>query len=441
MPDFSIYRNSVRNLNRNMRFFLATAFFVCLAQAVDIVLLNLYLKNVGFSNTQLGEIESMRFLASMILSVPCGLLSDRLGRRKTMLLSITLCSLAHGLRAVLLSQTALMAATFLQGGSYTLLFITIPPFIAEQVAEEHRGTIFSLFFASFTGVGIIGYMLGGVLPDLLHGMGSVLVHSQRLTLLLGAGIFSIALLPTVFIREQERGVGVASAADEIGARLNENTVNEFPQIDGVDPASVTDKQSAIGFLETMRRLPAAERRAIISFTIPEIFSGIGSALIVPLMTVFFSSQYQMSSSTIGVVEAAGELSIIVATFLGPFVMQRFGIVKAIAMFQLASAPFLLLMGNAPLLPLALVGYLVRGALMNSLSPLKSTLQMQRVSAAYRGFAASCAEVGFSLSRTIFASIGGRFSESYGFPALYSFASIFYIASGVLYFLLNREKAA
>ena len=185
-------------------------------------------------------------------------------------------------------------------------------------------------------------------------------------------------------------------------------------------------------------LPAAERRAIVAFTVPDIFSGIGSALVIPLMTIFFSTQHHMSSSTIGIVQAAGELSIIVATVLGPMVAGRVGLVPAIALFQLFSAPFLLLMGNAPMLPLALLGYLVRGALMNSISPLKSTLQMQRISPAYRGFAASCAEVGFSLSRALFTGLGGILSESYGFPVLYSGASVFYVISGSLYYFLNRE---
>ena len=420
MPDFSIYGDSIRSLNRNMRFFLLTAFFVCLAQSVDIVLLNLYLKNRGFSNSLLGEIESMRFWASLLLSVPGGLLSDRIGRKKAIQIAIVFCSLAHILRATVPDPTALMAATFMQGAFYSLLFISISPYIAEQTEPEHRAAVYSLFFAFFTAVGILGYTFGGALPDILHTRGMDLLAGQRLTLVGASIIFIMALIPTTFVSDQ-RQLNIAG----------DQSVSS--------PAEDQEPKKQQGFWQTLRLLPVAERRAIISFTVPDIFSGIGSALVIPLLTIFFSTQHNLSSSTIGMVQAAGELSIIVATVIGPLVSARIGIVKSIALFQIFSAPFLLLMGNASLLPLALLGYLLRNALMNSLSPLKSTLQMQRISPPFRGFAASCAEVGFSLSRALFSGLGGALSESYGFPVLYSVASVFYLLAGTLYYLLNRER--
>ena len=116
--------------------------------------------------------------------------------------------------------------------------------------------------------------------------------------------------------------------------------------------------------------PVALRLAVIGGLI-----GLGAGLFLPYLNVYFVQELGASPAVYGWISGASTLTRLGATLLAPAVAGRLGTVGAIAGTQLASVPFLLLLGFAPQLGLAALAFLIRGALMNMALPLQTSFTM------------------------------------------------------------------
>ena len=125
--------------------------------------------------------------------------------------------------------------------------------------------------------------------------------------------------------------------------------------------------------------PVALRLAVIGGLI-----GLGAGLFLPYLNVYFVQQLGASPAVYGWISGASTLTRLGATLLAPAVAGRLGTVGAIAGTQLASVPFLLLLGFAPQLGLAALAFLIRGALMNMAFPLQTSFTMGALRPALRG---------------------------------------------------------
>ena len=414
-----MYRDTVRSLNRNMHLFLRAAAFICIAQGIDAILFSLFLLSKNTGTAAITQIEAMRFWAGLFLSVPCGLLSDRLGRKRAMRIGLVGIVLAMYLRATLNNPLALMAVTFFLGAANSLTFISISPFIAEQVEKERHATVYAFMSAFYTGIGVLGFFLGGLLPDIMVRFGIPLVQGQKTSMLFACLLMALALLPTSFIK--------TTSAKEAHAHT------ETSPADAQNLPHLDIHQGSTG----LAALSATARRRLVSLALPEVLAGTGSGMFMPLYAVFLSVRHAMSSSSIGILQSVGEVAIFAGVFITPLLAKRFGLSNTIGSMVFLSAPFLLLLANSPYVPLVIVAFLMRDALMNATNPLKATLWAQSFPAKHRGFCNGCLEMSFSLSRAALASLSGVISESIGFSALFSWASLFYALAGGLFIILNR----
>src|SRR6202035_5888819 len=121
---------------------------------------------------------------SIACTIPAGMLIQRIGIRKALLLCIAMVSAVSAARAIFAPESAALA-------------VAISPALALLTDEESRPFGFSLVFSTGIAVGILGHLTASRLPGLFMHLGSALseVQAKRIVLLMSAGIVALALVP------------------------------------------------------------------------------------------------------------------------------------------------------------------------------------------------------------------------------------------------------
>ena len=101
----------------------------------------------NLSDTMANFLPSMVFLWFFFLSVPTGLLMNRIGKRKTVLLSLVVTTLAMVLPLVAYNYPVLLVSFCLLGIGNTLMHVSLNPLIACVVAGEKLAS--TLTFGQF----------------------------------------------------------------------------------------------------------------------------------------------------------------------------------------------------------------------------------------------------------------------------------------------------
>ena len=147
-------------------------------------------------------------LLSVRLSVPFLLASaDRIGRKPVLLLTAVLTP--SFLRRVRLSPplSCCCSVHLMQGVVSTAYWVTNLPLLTESTTERQRVGVLALNSFLLLGIGALGNLLGGAIPEFMAG---ILHVSAASTLALRWGVFAAALftfvfgLPLWFLREPKR---------------------------------------------------------------------------------------------------------------------------------------------------------------------------------------------------------------------------------------------
>jgi MFS family permease len=396
------YFASTRSFSRNARLYLAANFLIGLSFAFSAVIFNLYLAEAGFQEGFIGTILSFSGLALVLAAVPAGMASDRFGRRPAMLWGVAAGSIVILLRALTVDRAALSALGFLGGVAGTIYTISVAPFMMENSRPHQRTHLFSMSFAVMLAAGILGNVVAGKLPWLF---GLLLPQSPmflryRLTLLAGALISFLALLP--LLRIEERPVAAARKT-------------------GDQPARSRD-----GF------------RQIGKFAWCNWWIGLGAGLVIPFFNLYFSKRFGASSGQIGLYFSVSQIITLAAVLAGPALARRLGKVRTVALMELLSLPFLVTLGAENTLWLAVASFWMRASLMQMASPIANSFTMETVPENMRAVANSWTMIAWNLSWTVSAAASGWIMQRYGYAVPYYLTAVCYAVSAVSYYLMFRR---
>jgi len=365
-------------------------------------LYNLYLQQIGFNKTFMGEIISMTALASAIFMVPIGFLSDRIGRKKTMMIGVFFTALCQMFRVIFLKEGQLLLFSFLLGLFNSYFLVSNSPFLMENTTKEIRMRIFSINFALMIFSSMLGNIIGGSLPVMLRGLGVESIDwSQRITLLLSTLSSLMALIPLSRIVE--------------GTCRSSNTREFISNI-----------------------LSLKNWRIMSKFLIASGLVGFGAGLFVPFANVYFENQFNLSSNKIGFIMSLGQVSTIIAVMLGPYIAGKVGRVKAVFMLQILSIPFMVLLGDTSSLPIAIVAFLIRQAIMNASNPITSTIMMEEVPEDLKGLTNSLNQTVVQIGWAVCGRLSGSIIDNYGYNWIFYLAGGLYAISAVYYFFTFRR---
>ncbi len=194
-----------------------------------------------------------------------------------------------------------------------------------------------------------------------------------------------------------------------------------------------------------------ERIAVIGSTIKSVsvqklmvinaFVGIGAGMIVPFFNVYFHNVLSASSSQIGFIFSIGEVIMIGGLVILPFMTERFGKIKSIAITQLASIPFLIMLAFTGNIFIAAFAYTMRMTLMNMANPALSSFNMEIVDERQRATVSSLTSMSWYLFQAVSTYVSGIFMAQGNYVLPFMITCVVYITSASMYyvFFMKVEK--
>jgi MFS family permease len=383
-----------------VRRYLVGSALMGMAFAVPWTLLSLYLDRLGLSKAEIGNVASAQSWGRALIAIPAAFL---LATRRTVPVLATTSLLAAAAYVALPwmpSVALLYLVSFAGGFADQVHHIAIAPFLFRHTRAAERAGAFAFAEAVHTLMAVAGSFGGGRLvtwitphlADERHAMAWVLT---------GAGVLALLAAPVFAgIREEERA---ASAR--------------------------------VPVLRTAFR----HRRLVLRFALPQFLVAVGAGLVIPFLGLYFQDRFAFSPGSVGTLFAAGQVLMTTGFLASPEILRRAGYVRGIVAVEVASIPFFLVLAFTHALPLAVLAYLVRGALMNTAHPLLKNLMMHASPDGLREVQNGVLGLSWGVAWVVGPHLGGRILDATGndYKVLMCTTVAFYLSASLCTWLLLR----
>lgn len=374
-----------------------------LALSIADLLFNFYLVSLGYTSATAGLFSTVGRAAGMLLGIPLGLMIDRFGAQRSILVGLAVYAAGWVLLLQVSSLWVMVPIQFVIGAAYILASTAVTPLLAGVTREDQRAMVFGWNASAALAVGLAGSALGGVLPALSSGLLSVGPQdtaAYRLALTTVVGLSVLAMLPVL-------GRMPAVAADR--------------------PVGAAPEPTA---LVPMLRL--------VRYSLASLMLGLAGGAFLPFQNLYFRQIFGMSDAAVGVVLAWAALSMGVGGLLGAPVARRLGMRRAGALLRFGCVPAMALMLAPSLVPAA-AGFFLRGLFMAASFPLNDALIMQATPLRQRGMATSMMSVMWAGGWALAAWVSGVAQERWGFTPVLVFATLCYVVSALAIYTLPAAE--
>jgi len=390
-PEAKEKRGFFSKIPRKVKWLIIALIFNNIAIGYLLVYLTAFFPQLNISAGVVGLLLGLEG-AMVLLSIPLGILSDRRGRKKLLLIGTSLVPLPIIMIALTLNVVVLVIAAIILGVAESAALSTWNAIIADQTSLENRDASFSLSFILGNGAVAFGSLLPAFIPTIqsLTGLGSIPVHEDLLVLV---GLVS-AITPVWLFRV---------------LKDYKETPNPTKLIRG-------------------KNFPA-----LLKFSGINSLIGLGAGFIIPLIPTWLFLKFGTPDTFSGPLLSLSNLTIALAAVTSPRLSSRFGLLKAIVATQGFSTVFMLSLAFVPDVRLAGGLYIVRAALMNVSVPLQDSYLMGIMSQEERGLASSVNTVVWRIPNSITTVIGGLILATGRFDIPFYLATIFYAISITLFY--------
>jgi len=316
----------------------------------------------GIGPTEAGFVITVMGLTLVVESIPLGIVADRFGRKKMLILGNLCASLSLLGFALTNNYVLVLLVAVLEGTGEAAYAVSVAALLAGHAGDEKRTPAFSL-------LNILGWIAGAV----------------------GAAIISSV-------------IGLAS----FGFDLGQAHAILFALV-GLLGLSITPLLLKIGEGPSYERrkewLPRKSGSVIMKYLTYSVLLAVGAGLFVPIMTVWFNAAYGVPDDISGLVLAITSLLTAGVVVITPRLARRVGLVKATVVTEASSTIFMLAVPLSPNFPLSASFYVVRVFLMNLSSPLTQSLIMGLVSPDERGMASGIVASLWRLPNSLSTTVG------------------------------------
>ena len=323
---------------------IGAVFFIQLVDAAFFMLFNYYLRDLGYSDSEIARVTAYRYMAIMILAFPLGVFIK--GRRLIPLFKIASLALPISTLLVIYAvenhiQWAVIVGMLLFGTFRLCLQVSAMPFIILNAKPETHSEAISLYFQTFSVsvfvAGLINYLLAGIAPDFFNEK-TILQLFAVLALL---GFYFVSLI-----------------------RIEEKT---------------TEKVAFSAVFSSY------DWKLILSALFPTLLIAVGAGFTIPFMNLFFQSVHGVDSRAFSLIGSLSFILVAIMLFFIPYIQRRYGFRIAIVTFQGLAILALFIMASTEwyqhmsfALPVAITAYLLRQPLMNVAGPSTSELSLSYV---------------------------------------------------------------
>jgi len=389
-------------LEEHVLLMIKAEFFVQLIGAAFFLILNIYLAKQGFSDPEIANFISYRFLAVMLLAFPLGFYI----KGKPLKPFFMLGSLGVPLVAIFL-VVAVQNAWFeylpllfiLWGIVFTLFQVSSLPYVMRNTAIHNQSHAISLNYATHS----FGTILSGII---IFGFGQFMKEIDEGIILLFIafiGFFGVYYLLKM-------------------------------KVDVVVPVKKGLQWKSYDWALLLKAI------------IPTLIIAVGAGLTIPFINLFFFHNFQVDSTGFAVIGGVASVLVAILALLVPNVKNKLGFKKGITYTQTTAVIALIALATTEFFthywwgfPLAVLCFWIRTPLMNMAAPMTSELTMNYVGKKNQEMLSAIMAAIWSGS-WFFSSQIFRFLKGEGLP----YAYIFYITAALygfgvfMYYLLVMD---
>jgi MFS family permease len=341
------------------------------------IVLAIYLKLLGFNDVLIGVVLTATLVNSVIFTLIASFYADRIGRRKTLIIYGALMSIAGAIFLATENYFALIAAALIGTinvtGSETGAFLSIEQALLPQTVKNNkkRNTVFALYNMAGTFA-----MSAGVL---LSGLPTILQEQYAMN--------QVESIKPLFLLYSALGIGVIGIYFMLSNKievLSGNTAK--PVMQTLSPQS----KQIVGRLSGLF--------AVDSFA--------GGFVIQSIVSLWFFSKFGVDLAAISVIFSVAGVLTAFSFFAAAKIADRIGLVNTMVFTHIPSNIFLILVGFAPSLPLAIGFYLARMTLSQMDVPTRQSYIVAVVSEDERTPAAGITNISRNISQAVSPSLTG-----------------------------------
>src|SRR5579859_2322803 len=267
--------------------------------SIGAVTINLYVYSLGYKQDFVGLFAGMSALAALLMAVPAGMISDRLGRKPVLLITGLITPLTLVAIAFSASVPAVLISSFANGIFASFYWVTAVPMLAESVGDDERVGALAMNSFLLLGIGALGSLVGGFVPEIVATwIHQPATHPEplRAGILAAAVIVTLAALPLFWLRVPKRAASPETqAAEQTAQPSDERAQAEAPSGAGRRAQS---EPSTVG-----HQPQAAPRRSMLvlfaMLLIPDLFLSFGEGMVIGLLQLFFFLKFGLQPGTLG----------------------------------------------------------------------------------------------------------------------------------------------
>ncbi len=400
---FRSYKSYYSNLPKNVKLFLLGNAIQGMGLSIYSLLFNLYLKELGFGESAIGGLISTTSLGISLMAVPAALIIEKFHVKHLVTTAMIFSSVFYALQVMNIDEGSLFTFGLLASMFQALFNISVSPFYLKNSKPDQRVHLFTMNSSMNMGAHLLGYLLGGFLPDMME-----------------------ALMPTLSKVEVYR----FSMMIALGAVFSSNIM--FFQIKRL-PTKKIHKKLFEGLREKDWHLLA-------KLILPKLCFAFGGGLIVPFMNLYLKEKFNLATDKIGVAYAVLQFFIFLGIFVTPTIIKKTTHLRFIVLTGLCSIPFMITMGITGNITLVLGCFFMRGMLMNMSGPITSMFEMERVREEESIFASAIIIFFYHLVYTTSTRLGGYLIETYSFVQTFYVAGSFYALAITLYYYFFKDDS-
>ena len=197
------YVSRLMSISRNARLYLLFVLLTTLNAGIYGVIFNLYILKLGFGEDFLGLILSLSSISIGLFAIPAAFVCDKLGRKKTLLISSLMLTISILFLYNTVSDELLIFFSITYGMAQALSLVTGGTLLVENSTAYERMHLFSAYYVIYTVSTLSGNMIGGFMPGMIAGLsifpGGAVPYRLTLYISLVTAVFSF--LPLARISE------------------------------------------------------------------------------------------------------------------------------------------------------------------------------------------------------------------------------------------------
>ena len=387
-------------------------FHIALLGIADI-LLNFYLVSIGYDTATISLLQSLPRLSGFLIGLPIGLVANRVGNRRLIVLSTVGIALCVAATALTQSLLVIALSRFFWGACFGANQVVKSPFMVRLTHRSEHTAQFSWHnLVSMLSVAA-GSALGGALPIVMSGTLSITAAgalraeemplAYRASILCAALVLLLSAMPLLLLKRQ--------------------------------PAGDKRKNAILGF---SRSVPW---RRVLRLAFPLFVFGISGGWTFPFFNLIFRDLFRISDSAIGGVIGLGWLFMGLLPLLNPVWEMRLGRAGALTALMVASAVAFVGFSLSQALWIAVLFYVMAIGIRNTMQPLFQPLLMDSLEGEYHNIASSMGLALWNMGWFVSALTFGWLQAAVGTRAIMLLVAAFVVLNGLTIHLTALRRSA